>query len=40
MTKHRPYSIVAYDPEWPQRFQRQAAKIKDVMGDAILAIHH
>jgi hypothetical protein len=32
--------IVDYDPAWPQRFRREAAKIRATLGEAVLAIEH
>jgi GrpB-like predicted nucleotidyltransferase (UPF0157 family) len=32
--------IVAYNPEWPQIYEREAAAIKKILGEACLAIHH
>jgi GrpB-like predicted nucleotidyltransferase (UPF0157 family) len=29
-----------YDPTWPQRYEREAAGIRDVLGDKILLIEH
>jgi len=32
--------IVAYDPDWPARFQRWRGRLADVLGDAALRIEH
>lgn len=33
-------SIVAYDPQWPRRFQTLAARIRDALGEAALDVEH
>lgn len=35
-----PVRLVAYDPQWPERFQEEAALIKAALGENCLAIHH
>ena len=32
--------VVDYDPAWPERFRREAAKIRAALGEAALAIEH
>jgi len=32
--------LVDYDPEWPRRFQQEAAKIRTALGERILRIEH
>ena len=32
--------VVHYDPAWPERFRREAAKIRAALGEAALAIEH
>lgn len=32
--------VVDYDPAWPERFRREAAKIRDALGDVALRIEH
>ncbi|AIK97081.1 hypothetical protein ID47_10605 [Candidatus Paracaedibacter acanthamoebae] len=32
--------VVPYNPEWPKQFKREAAQIKEVLGDHCLEIHH
>ena len=32
--------ISDYDPEWPERFRREKAKIKAALGDAALSVEH
>lgn len=32
--------VVAYDPEWPARFEREAERIKDAFGNEIIRIKH
>jgi GrpB-like predicted nucleotidyltransferase (UPF0157 family) len=33
-------SIVAYDPQWPRRFQTLAARIRHALGETALGIEH
>jgi GrpB-like predicted nucleotidyltransferase (UPF0157 family) len=40
MANHRPYSLVDYDPDWVNRFNFHAEKIKDTLGPVVLEIHH
>ena len=40
MAKHRPYSLLEYDPNWVKRFNFHAARIKEVLGPVALEIHH
>jgi GrpB-like predicted nucleotidyltransferase (UPF0157 family) len=40
MNDFRPYRVEEYDTEWKALFQEQAAKIKAVLGDNVLAIDH
>lgn len=35
-----PIHIADYDPGWPQRFQREAARIQRALGDRILLLEH
>jgi GrpB-like predicted nucleotidyltransferase (UPF0157 family) len=35
-----PVDVVAYDPEWPERFRRLAAPLRAALGDAALRIDH
>jgi GrpB-like predicted nucleotidyltransferase (UPF0157 family) len=35
-----PIHIVDYDPEWPRRFEREANRIRAVLGDRALRIEH
>lgn len=32
--------VVPYNPEWPLIFEREARKIKDALGDNLIALHH
>ncbi len=36
----REYSIVDYDPTWPEMFEIEAAAIRNVLGDLALSIEH
>ncbi len=36
----RTIEIVAYNPEWPQMYREEAAKIEAVLDAEIIAIHH
>lgn len=41
MTESEPIKIVAYDPEWPARFEAERAALADAIGDfATGGIHH
>jgi GrpB-like predicted nucleotidyltransferase (UPF0157 family) len=33
-------SIVAYDPSWPEQFRVVAARIREALGDHVLALEH
>lgn len=33
-------TIVAYNPEWPRRFEALAARIRDALGEAALDVEH
>src|SRR5947207_11233689 len=35
-----PLVLVDYDPEWPQRFAREAARIRAALGPAALLLEH
>jgi GrpB-like predicted nucleotidyltransferase (UPF0157 family) len=35
-----PISLVAYDPAWPANFVREAARIRDALGDRAMRIEH
>src|SRR5579872_1206040 len=35
-----PIRLVDYDPEWPRLFQREADRIRGVLGDRALRIEH
>ncbi len=35
-----PIEIVAYDPEWPRLFEREASRIRALLGDRALLIEH
>ncbi len=36
----RKLELAPYDPNWPERFEDEAGKIKDALGDNFLAVHH
>jgi putative glutamine amidotransferase len=38
--RSRPYSIRAYDPAWPRRYETEAARIRDALGDRLVRIEH
>jgi GrpB-like predicted nucleotidyltransferase (UPF0157 family) len=38
--ERRAIIIADYDPQWPRRFEREAAKIRRALGPAALAIEH
>ena len=33
-------TVTAYDPRWPQLYEREAAAISAALGGALSAIHH
>lgn len=35
-----PVEIVAYDPEWPARFDAEAKRIREALGEHLVAIEH
>jgi putative glutamine amidotransferase len=38
--RSRPYSIRAYDPAWPARYEAEAARIRAALGDRLVGIEH
>ena len=38
--KTRAYAISSYDPEWPDRFESESARIREVLGDTAVRIEH
>lgn len=36
----REITVVAYNPTWPQMFEQEAKKLKDIFGDLALNIYH
>lgn len=41
MTESEPIKIVAYNPEWPARFEEERSALAGVVGDfAMGGIHH
>ena len=35
-----PITLVDYDPEWPALFAREEARIRSILGDRVVEIHH
>ena len=35
-----PIRVVEYDPDWPERFRREADRIRAVLGDRVLQLEH
>ena len=35
-----PVTLVEYDPNWPALYAREEARIRSILGDRIVAIHH
>ncbi len=35
-----PIRLADYDPEWPERFEQEAARIREAAGDHLLALEH
>ncbi|MBP2471523.1 GrpB-like predicted nucleotidyltransferase (UPF0157 family) [Crossiella equi] len=33
-------TLAEYDPAWPQRYQRRAAQLREVLGDRLLSVDH
>lgn len=40
MVKRKKIEVVLYDPSWPQKYEAEADRIKDALGDLLLSIHH
>nr|WP_116203780.1 GrpB family protein [Amycolatopsis circi] len=39
--KHgKPITLAEYDPEWPRLYEREAARIRDVLGERVLVLEH
>ncbi len=36
----RNIEVVAYDPSWPQQFEREWTALQSIFGDLLIAIHH
>ncbi len=36
----RPYSVVPHHPDWAQEFEREAERLRAILGPEIVAIHH
>jgi GrpB-like predicted nucleotidyltransferase (UPF0157 family) len=36
----RDVAVVAYDPDWPVRFDAEAALVRERLGPAVVAVHH
>lgn len=34
------YTFTAYSPEWPLEFEREATRLRALLGDEIVSIHH
>lgn len=34
------YTFEDYDPAWPEAFEREAERLRAILGDALLAVHH
>ncbi len=35
-----PITLVEYDPQWPQLFEREAARVRAALGDRVLLLEH
>jgi GrpB-like predicted nucleotidyltransferase (UPF0157 family) len=35
-----PITVVDYDPEWPALYAREEARIRSILGDRVIEIHH
>ncbi len=40
MEQGRRIAIVPYDPDWPAMYEKEAAVLRSLFGDALAAIHH
>ena len=38
--KHKKIEVVPYDPSWPQQFEQEAEKLREALGQEVVAIHH
>ena len=36
----KPIVVVRPDPSWPARYEREAARLRELLGDDLVAIHH
>lgn len=36
----KPINLVEYDPEWPALYAREETRIRSILGDRVVAIHH
>jgi GrpB-like predicted nucleotidyltransferase (UPF0157 family) len=36
----REIKVVAYNPEWPQMFEQEAKRLKEIFGELAINIHH
>jgi GrpB-like predicted nucleotidyltransferase (UPF0157 family) len=34
------YSFAEYSPDWPLEFQREAERLKPLLGESLIAVHH
>ena len=34
------YTFEDYDPAWPDAFEREAERLRTILGDALVAVHH
>src|SRR5262245_21633772 len=34
------YTFTEHSPEWPAEFHREAEKLRSLLGDALVAVHH
>lgn len=32
--------VIPYDPRWPARYEEEADRIREILGDQLVAIHH
>jgi GrpB-like predicted nucleotidyltransferase (UPF0157 family) len=37
---HGPIALLEYDPEWPALFAREAARVRSLLGEAVLQLEH
>jgi len=34
------YTFAEYSPEWPRQFEQEVARLKTLLGDELIVVHH